>query len=182
MPICTRRLIVIKAHHRHTHPSNRDPTARWVWCLRLQHKCHQHNMVAPLNHSRVSTPKRLCVQGAKERLLWKCSRVVFPQQSREWQAILTLINLFGCSPALPTTLPRLKGPRMATLQMREGEVVELHRPDKGGREVIAILYATSKTVHWKKGSWDKANGTENCAFRFMPRRLGTYASPSPAWC
>ena len=46
--------------------------------------------------------------------------------------------------------------------MRGEEAAEPHSKDKGkgANEAIEILYATWKTAHLKKASWDKANGID----------------------
>lgn len=45
---------------------------------------------------------------------------------------------------------------MAILEVQEGEAVELLKEARADRGTIGILFEI-----WKKGSWDKVNGTEH---------------------
>jgi hypothetical protein len=45
-------------------------------------------------------------------------------------------------------------------RIHEGEVAELNKEDKPGNGATGISFVTWRTEHWRKVSWDRANGIE----------------------
>jgi len=107
---------------------------------------------------KVFTNKPLSVPDGNAPTRWNSNRE-FRLPFKGLSAILTLHSRFGYNQVQHTTHPRLKEFPTEILEVREGVAVGPHKPSRGPGTIV-ISSGTSRTEHWKRDSWVKANGIE----------------------